>query len=133
MYGDAGDFGQADFAEGRSELGVGLPNIPPNWGPTSWLVMGSGGMYSTLDDLRRFYAYVGGGAALSRDFARQFAGERLVVGGSQRGFHIVNVQRDPDTWALFLINQDGRNERVSALTRALDRLLLGVPDAAEVE
>ncbi|NNL94786.1 MAG: beta-lactamase family protein [Xanthomonadales bacterium] len=125
MYGEHGGYALSEFAVGNSELGVGLPNIPPNWGPTSWLVMGSGGMWSTVDDLRKFYDYVGNGGGLSGQFADHFSGARLVVGGSQRGFHIVEVQRDPGTWAMFIINQDGRGPRVRMLTRALEELVEG--------
>lgn len=35
------------FATGYGTRSAGVPNIPPNWGPTSWLVMGS---FTRIDD-----------------------------------------------------------------------------------
>ncbi len=55
---DTGFFGEPlpddRFAVGYGLLSNGEVNAPPWWGPTSWLVMGSGGMVSTLDDLLAF-------------------------------------------------------------------------------
>ncbi|MCA8885996.1 MAG: beta-lactamase family protein, partial [Hyphomonadaceae bacterium] len=38
FYGDSHGLRLEDFAAGGGPALVGLPNIPPNWGPTSWLV-----------------------------------------------------------------------------------------------
>ena len=42
------------LAIGYGEIADGDVNAPPWWGPTSWLVMGSGGMISTTHDTGRF-------------------------------------------------------------------------------
>lgn len=84
-YGDRGDHAVEDFAAGDG-VQVGLPNIPPNWGPTSWLVKGSGGMYSNLPDLLRFYEFVGDEGGLEERYASFFNSMRAGVDGSERGF-----------------------------------------------
>lgn len=84
FYGETLGLGQADFAEGHGNQ-RGLPNIPPNWGPTSWLVMGSGGMVSTLGDLRRFYAYLLSGDVLDEEHRAWFAARRGQLDGTDRG------------------------------------------------
>ncbi len=86
-YGERRDLALDDFAVGRGNR-VGLPNIPPNWGPTSWLVLGSGGMYSTVGDLRRFYDYVVTSGVLEPDYAAHFLAPSANVDGSERGFEL---------------------------------------------
>ncbi len=83
-YGDALGLSLTDFAEGHGNQ-RGLPNIPPNWGPTSWLVLGSGGMVSTLGDLRRFYAYLLSGEVLDEEHQAWFAARRGQLDGTDRG------------------------------------------------
>ncbi|MEZ5331899.1 MAG: serine hydrolase [Thermoanaerobaculia bacterium] len=43
------------LAVGYGTRSDGTINAPPYWGPTSWLVMGSGGQISTTGDTGRFY------------------------------------------------------------------------------
>lgn len=107
-YGEPRDFAIADFAEGRG-IRRGVPNIPPNWGPTSWLVMGSGGMYSTLGDLRRFYDYVAGGDVLEPRHRERFTRPNVQVDGSDRGFELFSAQDEErqDQVYLFLAHGDG--------------------------
>lgn len=84
--GDTFGFGADAFATGYGVSIVGAPNIPPNWGPTSWWVMGSGGMVSTLDDMVRFDDGVAGGTAAAdsklqppRDVQRERLGSRFLL------------------------------------------------------
>lgn len=42
-YGKTGGHSVSDFTVGGRPQRTGLPNIPPNWGPASWLIKGSGG------------------------------------------------------------------------------------------
>jgi CubicO group peptidase (beta-lactamase class C family) len=42
-------------AIGYGSRSWGEVNTPPKWGPTSWLVMGSGGMVGTTGDLNRYH------------------------------------------------------------------------------
>jgi CubicO group peptidase (beta-lactamase class C family) len=74
FYGETLGLSLPDFAVGGGPERVGIPNIPPNWGPTSWLVMGSGGMFSTLPDLLRFYTFIRTGGVLDGEHAARFRG-----------------------------------------------------------
>lgn len=121
MYGDSMGLSLEDFAVGGGPSVVGLPNIPPNWGPTSWLVMGSGGMYSTLPDLRRFYALVRSGDVLEERYAAIFRGAFASLDGSDRGFELFHVHRPPGNEAYLMINLPGPFFR--PLIRALRRLV----------
>lgn len=124
MYGSTGGLELEDFAEGYGNSSVGLPNIPPNWGPTSWLVMGSGGMYSTLDDMLKFYRLARGGSVLKENNARHFMGQTVGVGGSDRGFYFFRAYDQSAGEIIMMMNGEGRAENVRALSRALEGLIL---------
>ena len=125
MYGDRAAFAIRDFAEGRGARAVGLPNIPPNWGPTSWLVMGSGGMYSTLADMLRFYSFVRSDKRFEPEYARRWSGEFVSIGGSERGFYMFHVFRGREAEAMLLINGEGRSPKMRSLSQALEALVMG--------
>lgn len=95
-YGDTRGLPLEAFAVGGGKQ-VGLPNIPPNWGPTSWLVLGSGGMFSTLSDLRRFYAYLVESNVLGDKNTRRFTGVSAQIDGSERGFELLTLTNDGRT------------------------------------
>jgi CubicO group peptidase (beta-lactamase class C family) len=89
-----------DLGHGHDEFAVGYgnspttPNIPPLWGQASWLVMGSGGMFSTPADMRQFYEYHAFGPGLTGDAQTLYRERGLVLGGSDRGFmagHITDL------------------------------------------
>lgn len=123
MYGELGGHDAGEFAAGGGPDIVGNPNTPPNWGRTSWLVMGSGGMYSSLGDLQKFFEFARRSniPALSR----RFSGKGVGLGGSDRGFHVVHVFSGSENEALLLLNSGGQNPTVRAMTQALERLILG--------
>ncbi len=123
LYGDAGEFALRDFAVGRGPVSVGVPNIPPNWGPASWLVMGSGGMYSTLGDMLGFYRLVRSGDVLDDEFAARFRGATVGIGGSERGFYLFHAANGSGNEALLIINGEGRSPEMQALSRALEALV----------
>lgn len=123
MYGMTGGLELEDFAEGYGNSSVGLPNIPPNWGPTSWLVMGSGGMYSTLDDMLKFYRFVRGDGVLDARNSNRFRGQTVGVGGSDRGFYFLHAYDEGAGEIVMMMNGEGRTEKVRALSRALENLL----------
>ena len=125
FYGQTGGYGLTDFAPGYGTSAVGLPNIPPNWGPTSWLVMGSGGMYSTLDDMARYYAAIDAGRLLAGPWAAWQQGETVGVGGSDRGYFFYHVSTGHGSRVLLLMNGEGRAPRVRAFVESLERLVLG--------
>ena len=123
MYGDDRGLDLRDFAVGYGPGSVGVPNIPPNWGPTSWLVMGSGGMYSTLADMLRFYRFVQSGKVLNDEFASRMGGETVVIGGSERGFYFFYASNGRGNAAMMLMNGEGRSPEVRGLSQALEALV----------
>ena len=86
FYGDSRGYSWTDFAVGHGAEPVGKPNIPPNWGPTSWLIMGSGGMYSTPWDMHRFVATLRAGRLLKEPALDQFLAGGSAIAESDRGY-----------------------------------------------
>lgn len=86
------------MALGYSDRADGEVNAPPYWGPTSWLVKGSGGMVSTTHDMNRWHAALFRGAILSKDSLRLY--DRNVggynEGGSQYGY-LIHYTEGPRT------------------------------------
>lgn len=123
MYGNAGGHEASVFAVGSGPDIVGEPNIPPHWGKTSWLVMGSGGMYSSLEDLKKFFDFAR--RSEIEGLSRRFSGKGVGLGGSDRGYHVVHVFSGRDNEALLLMNSGGQVPRVRAITKALEQLVLG--------
>lgn len=124
-YGDAHGLGLDAFAVGGGPSSIGLPNISPNWGPTSWLVKGSGGMVSTLDDLLRFYEFVRTSGVLEPRYAAIFLGPSVNFDGSDRGFELFSASDNAgaDTAYLF-VNMAVPNPQFEELAAALERLVL---------
>lgn len=123
-YGERGSFAVGDFAVGYGPSAVGLPNIPPNWGPVSWLVQGSGGMYSTLSDMARYYAAVEAGTLVSGELARVQQGPRVDAGGSERGYFIGRATDGRGSSVLFLTNRIGPGAQGEAMLRAFEKLVM---------
>ncbi|THH40402.1 serine hydrolase domain-containing protein [Neolewinella litorea] len=122
-YGDRQGFSMQDFAVGGGPQFVGLPNIPPNWGPTSWLIKGSGGMYSTLGDLRRFYALVRGDRVFDEEHSRRFRGSSVEVDGSMRGFELFSVSEPPGGQVYLFLNRPGDQAERRKIFRGLEGLV----------
>ncbi len=104
FYGETMGIPLDQFATGYGVESVGTPNIPPNWGPTSWLTMGSGGMFSTLDDLRRYYDGLASGALYADKQSKLRPG--VSVGGSDRGFFFVRVDDAKGNQILMMSNTE---------------------------
>jgi CubicO group peptidase (beta-lactamase class C family) len=121
-YGDKKELAISDFAAGGGPQIIGLPNIPPNWGPTSWLVKGSGGMYSTLDDLLKFYRYVRSGNVLDEQHNKIFHQPSVNIDGSDRGFELFSAYMPPDNEVYLFLNETGNKDKMRQLFRALERL-----------
>jgi len=122
-YGESRGLALADFAVGGGNR-IGLPNIPPNWGPTSWLVMGSGGMFSTLGDLQRFYAYVTSGDVLEPRYVAHFLGTSAQLDGSDRGFELFSfADEERSDQAYVFLNSGGGPGAIRPLMRPLMTLL----------
>jgi CubicO group peptidase (beta-lactamase class C family) len=124
FYGETLRLAVAEFAAGYGQSSVGLPNIPPNWGPTSWLVMGSGGMFSTLADMERYYAAIDSGRLLTGAWAQWQQGQSVGAGGSDRGFFIFRASDGRGTQIMFLMNGEGRATASRSLSRAVERLVM---------
>ena len=122
-YGDRKNFKIEAFAVGGGPQFIGLPNIPPNWGPTSWLVKGSGGMYSTLGDLQRFYKLVRHGDVLNSKNSRHFKGASANVDGSVRGFELFSAYTPPGNEVYLFLNKPGDLEKRRQVFRALEELI----------
>ncbi|HVQ35472.1 MAG TPA: hypothetical protein VMT33_05625, partial [Candidatus Bathyarchaeia archaeon] len=95
------------------------------WGPTSWLIMGSGGMFSTLPDMDRYYGAIAAGKLLTGEWAKWQQGDGVGVGGSDRGYFIFHATNGKGNEALFLMNGEGRAPATRAMTRTLGTLVMG--------
>ena len=122
-YGERRNLKVEDFAAGSGPQIIGFPNIPPNWGPTSWLIKGSGGMYSSLGDLLKFYDYVRSGKVLDESHRKSFERATASVDGSMRGFELFSLYL-PNKGELFLFsNEIGSQAKIRSLMRALEKLM----------
>lgn len=122
-YGETRDLAMTDFAAGGG-VQRGLPNIPPNWGPTSWLVKGSGGMFSTLGDLRRFYSHITQSGLLEPRYTELFLSPRAGLDGSDRGFELFSFSDEAfSDQAYVMLNQSGDPGSAMRIVRALVTLL----------
>ncbi len=123
-YGSNNGYSFEEFAEGGGPEFVGTPNIPPNWGPASWLIKGSGGMYSTLGDLQKFYKLIRSGEVLDEDHNQRFFGESVNLDGSMRGFELFTVSAPKNQTSLYLfLNNIPDREEVRGVFRALERFI----------
>ncbi len=123
-YGETRGLKLEDFAAGGGPNIVGLPNIPPNWGRTSWLIKGSGGMYSTLDDLLLFYEYMRSGKVLERQHAIRFHQGTANLDGSDRGFELFNIYEPGRGEAYLLLNRITDRSLVRQLMNGLERFVV---------
>lgn len=123
-YGETRGLSVSDFAVGGGPQFVGLPNIPPNWGPTSWLIKGSGGMYSTLGDLLKFYDYLRSGRVLDNQHNMAFRNLTVNLDGSDRGFELFSAYNPPCNEVYLFLNKQGDRSMMRQLIRALERLVV---------
>ncbi|MGJ8536330.1 MAG: serine hydrolase domain-containing protein [Parasphingopyxis sp.] len=122
-YGESRGLALTDFAAGGG-VQRGLPNIPPNWGPTSWLVMGSGGMFSTVGDLRRFYDFITTGGVLEPSYTELFLSRRASLDGSDRGFELFSFSDNGfRSQAYVLLSQSGEQGSILRIARPVMALL----------
>ena len=139
---DTGFYG-ATYPKKRMAVGYGMRsngeiNAPPYWGPTSWLVLGSGGQVSTVPDMRRFVSGMRAGKLLDAERRERLLStwRGLLAGGSIFGYEIVYTT-DPDNMMILIsnYNPDGGQsvavelaENLAALTqdRTRARFSLGI-------
>lgn len=99
-------------------------NSPKNWGKTSWLVLGSGGMVSTTGDLYRWNQGIRDGKLLSLAAIEKYFrhGGGVLVGGNMHGFY-TSYTTAPDTLFFLCTNDIGREKNTEALTAGLVALV----------
>ena len=122
FYGESLNLPVSSFAAGYGVHSVGVPNIPPNWGPTSWLVMGSGGMFSTLDDLRRYYDGLASGALFPNKKAK--TQPSFTVNGSERGFYFSRIDNGKGD-QVFVLSNTETSPALKPLVNGFAKLVLG--------
>ena len=121
FYGDT-QFAEEAYAVGYGFSSVGRINIPMHWGPTSWLVMGGGGMVSNPADLRRFLEYIREGG-LSDAAQETFFVDGVLAGGTDRGF-LCMLSHAPDTTFCVCSNaHEQHGDRAMAVARALAEMV----------
>ena len=130
---DTGFFGEP-VAEERIAVGYGEqqssePNSPPNWGTTSWLVMGSGGQVSTLDDIFRWEVAMHESDILSDEakeiYQQQNSG--IAADGDMFGFEFMH-SHDPESLFMVISNtiaSRAQRRQFSALGKNLAELVQG--------
>ncbi len=128
FYGETLGLDAAHFAVGYGKPAA-TPNIPPLWGPTSWLVNGSGGMVSSVSDMQRGYNYLLSGDLLHGETLQEYQKLRVGVGGSDRGYFFLRVGGDKGD-ALFLASN---SDKGPAANETLVRSLIGMvlPERAD--
>jgi CubicO group peptidase (beta-lactamase class C family) len=127
FYGESLGLGPAQFAIGHSQQ-ASDPNIPPQWGPTSWLILGSGGMVSTAADLQRYHAWIHGGALLTGHWLARYEASRMVVGGTDRGFQTLRARGGPGSHIIILSNPVTAWPAAQSLPRQISALLESATD-----
>lgn len=120
-YGESATLNPRMMAVGYGKQ-VSDPNIPAKWGPTSWLIKGSGGMVSSPSDLYLWNKGLHDGKILSEKSKEFYSKGKFSVGGSERGFFTVYT-RSPDNAVVICSNAD-RSEYpdVMRLFRSLENL-----------
>lgn len=122
-YGHAGEFTLSDFAVGGGPQQVGLPNIPPNWGPASWLIRGSGGMYSTLDDMLKFYSYVRSTKVLDTSHNYILKSPSVNLDGTMHGFELFSAFQPEGSEAYLFLNNIPDMDVAQNLFKDLEELV----------
>ncbi len=129
---DTGFYGES-YPKERMAIGYGMRsngeiNAPPYWGPTSWLVLGSGGQVSTVPDMRRFVTGMRGGKLLNDEMRERLLStwRGMLAGGSIFGYEIIYTT-DPDNMMILIsnYNPDGEQSGAVALAEELASLTQG--------
>ena len=123
FFGD--DLGQplTRFAVGAGPSRVGDPNIPPNWGPTSWLVMGSGGMVSSPSDMYRWFNALRSGQILQGAALDRYLRPGVGMGQSDRGFFFLRAWGGGDDLVFVASNSGDDSPELHELARGLAALM----------
>ncbi len=128
MNGDSMGLPLSEFAVGQGPVFFGLPNIPPNWGKTSWLVLGSGGMCSTLEDMLKFFALVRSDTVLKPPHNARFNRYGSSLNGSMRGAYLSHVYKGVDDEAILMSNIDADSPREGDVDEKIRAVVLALED-----
>ncbi len=130
LNGDSMGLPLSEFAVGQGPMFFGLPNIPPNWGKTSWLVMGSGGMCSSMEDMLKFFALVRSEKVLRSPYNERFNRFGASINGSMRGAYLSHAYRGAENEAIVMSNIDADSrvegeldDQIRALVPALETFI----------
>lgn len=128
---DTGFFGDK-VPEDKIAVGYGHrkssePNSPPNWGKTSWLVMGSGGQISTLMDLYRWEVAIRSGKILTPESTARFVGKgnRISADGDMYGFEFMHSHNPKCMFMLIsnTISDRKKRKKFDELGKRIGRLI----------
>ena len=119
FYGETDRFHAEQFAVGDGHRATEDQNIPLNWGPTSWLIMGSGGMVSTVEDLYTWIKWTRSGNIVS---SNTLTTSEVAEGSSDRGFFATFIS-NPHNTIIYLTNVHSTDDDLPA---ALGRALVGM-------
>lgn len=114
-YGDDLGLPLTEFAAGYDGDAVGDPNVPPNWGPTSWLIKGSGGMVSTPADLHRFFQGMLDGEILTGEAREGYLDRTSSSGATDRGFLFIHAWAGGASRSMILFSQNSDFDRDEAV------------------
>ncbi len=127
MYPHSTGFDDKLIAVGAGEPALGKPNSPKNWGPTSWLVMGSGGMVSTTQDFYRWLQALRADKILSPEQQKKYFKGQILSGGNDRGFMTLFTEGPDDLVILCSNSSVGMDDLSWEIAYALADLVRGVP------
>jgi CubicO group peptidase (beta-lactamase class C family) len=123
LYQDTVNFKESDIAVGYSPGKVGKINAPQYWGPTSWLVMGSGGMVSNPGDLYKWIQALRYKKLLSPESLEKYWSHGVLAGGNDRGFLCIYTEGPGSMMILCSNSHTSMSDSASQLGRALARLV----------
>jgi CubicO group peptidase (beta-lactamase class C family) len=123
LHEDGDRFSDDEFAVGYDGESVGKSNTPKYWGRTSWLVMGSGGMFSTPRDLYAWLQAIRSGKTLSAKEAAKYWTHGVLAGGDDRGFFCLYTEGPDDLMIMCSNAHSRRGDRVSSVGGQLVRLV----------
>lgn len=124
LYQDAAAFDEDEVAVGYSPNPAGKINSPQHWGPTSWLVMGSGGMVSKPGDLYKWILSLRSGKLLSASSLEKYWSHGLLAGGNDRGFLCMYTEGPENLMILCCNSHAAMDDRAASLGRALAQLVM---------
>jgi CubicO group peptidase (beta-lactamase class C family) len=127
LHEDLERFPDDELAVGYGGQSAGRINSPKHWGPTSWLVVGSGGMASTPHDLHAWLDAMRRGKLLTPAAEAKYWSHGLLAGGDDRGFLCLFTQGPDDLMILCSNAHAAPGDLVSALGRRLAELVMGRP------